>query len=56
MGNEHVDSLRLHGTMTMFPQGSACVYIAHVLDRGHQNDLTMTKINDGQIDKNMVDF
>ena len=26
----------------MFPPGSACVYIVHVLDRGHQTKLTLT--------------
>ena len=29
--------------VTMLPLGSACVYIAHVLDRDHQHYLTMTK-------------
>ena len=57
MSNEHVSTwtasvYTIHATM--YPRGSACVYIVHVLDRGHQNDLPMT--NDGQIDYRRYEF
>ena len=40
--------------VTMFPHGSACVNIVHVKERGHQNDLTMTKIMMVRLTKNIV--
>ena len=46
MSNEHVSAWTASvytAHVTMFPRGSACVHIVHVLDRGHQNDLPMTK-------------
>ena len=59
MSNKHVSTWTASVYMvhvTLFSRGSDCVYNVHVLDRGHQNDLTMIKLMMVRLTKNVVDL